>query len=430
MKRKASASLLSLVVLASGVLPAYGQTPYQFMHRIPKLEVATAVMNLAAQSLPAGRKGTALAPFNFASLLTVTNDASYTASQVVWSVSSGRLPAGLSLSSAGVLSGTPQEEGAFSFTIQAKFKTSQVQQAYTLSLASDLLDTSWNYYGNPGNGYRYLAMTQAYTSFGIVTKGTTADKAVHLLNDQRAGVIRAAFRLEGDTEHFVLAAVPTIGYYDGAYNNWQPASCGSTLAADKLSTTLCTDTSWFNMRNVLRYAPKTRGTHTVTLVPIAGAFTRTPAPLQFTGESQFNADARWAIDGGSTATPTTTQTDFGTRVANLGISDRAYVLRNVGTYGTLKTRFVLSGDVDHFDILGVETGYWNFAGYWQAASCGATVLNAGAETSACTANLMRVVVRYRPTGAGSHTVSLTPVDADAETIVPAALTLTGTATTN
>lgn len=413
--------------LALTATAAHAQATYQYRKFVPTLAVATAIMNLSPQSLPSGRKGMTLTPVNFASWLSVTNDASYTPAQVAWSVASGRLPAGLTLSSTGVLSGVPQEEGTFTFTIRAKFKASEARQTYTLNLATDMLSTSWGYYGNPGGGARYLAMTAAYTSFGSVTKGTTVDKGVHLMNDAREGVIRSAFRLEGDTEHFVLAAAPSIGYYDGAYGTWQATSCGSTLAADKLSATLCTDTSFYTMRNVLRYAPKSKGSHSVTLVPVAGALTQTPAPLQFTGVSLFDAQGRWTIDGSLTTAPTVAQTDFGTRLANSGLADRAFVMSNIGTYGTLKTRFVLSGDVNHFDILGVETGYWNFAGYWQAASCGATVLNFGEETSACTANLMRIVVRYRPTATGSHTVSLTAVDADAETIMPAPLTLTGTA---
>ena len=36
-----------------------------------------------------------------------------------WSVSAGTLPAGITLSSQGLLSGTPSVSGAFSFTVQA-----------------------------------------------------------------------------------------------------------------------------------------------------------------------------------------------------------------------------------------------------------------------------------------------------------------------
>lgn len=67
-------------------------------------------VTVTTQSLPGGVIGSAYA----AQLTAIGGSGSYT-----WSVSSGSLPAGLSLSGAGALSGTPTASGTFSFTVSA-----------------------------------------------------------------------------------------------------------------------------------------------------------------------------------------------------------------------------------------------------------------------------------------------------------------------
>jgi hypothetical protein len=53
----------------------------------------------------------------------------------VWSVSAGAMPDGLSLSSGGVISGTPSKGGSFTFTLQVKDSTgATATQAFTLSI--------------------------------------------------------------------------------------------------------------------------------------------------------------------------------------------------------------------------------------------------------------------------------------------------------
>ena len=52
---------------------------------------------------------------------------------ITWTVVSGSLPAGLTLSSAGVISGTPSATGTFAFTLQVADSTSPVPQKFTQS---------------------------------------------------------------------------------------------------------------------------------------------------------------------------------------------------------------------------------------------------------------------------------------------------------
>ena len=49
-----------------------------------------------------------------------------------WSVTGGALPAGMSLSSTGDLTGTPTEIGSFSFTVQAELNGQTDSASYTI----------------------------------------------------------------------------------------------------------------------------------------------------------------------------------------------------------------------------------------------------------------------------------------------------------
>ena len=53
-----------------------------------------------------------------------------------WSISSGTLPSGMALTTAGVLSGTPAIEGFFAFTVRASDAVSADTQTLGLSVAT------------------------------------------------------------------------------------------------------------------------------------------------------------------------------------------------------------------------------------------------------------------------------------------------------
>lgn len=91
---------------------------------------------LSTYTLPGGIVGVAYPAFDFKPLLSVTGDASFNAASVSWSVSSGSLPAGMSLSAQGVLSGTPTADGTASFTLSATYKTSQGSKTYQVAVSN------------------------------------------------------------------------------------------------------------------------------------------------------------------------------------------------------------------------------------------------------------------------------------------------------
>jgi putative Ig domain-containing protein len=92
---------------------------------LPKITVTT-------QSL-----GPAIVGQPYSLQLTATGGGSYT-----WSVASGTLPPGLTLSTTGLLSGTPTTVGASSFTVQAREGTRSDTTALTLTVVEQLVATA------------------------------------------------------------------------------------------------------------------------------------------------------------------------------------------------------------------------------------------------------------------------------------------------
>lgn len=87
---------------------------------------------LNAATLPEGTVGETYS-YDMKQLLVVTGDESLNLSQSTW-VATTALPAGLSLSTAGILSGTPSEASpsGVSFTVNATYKTASGEQSYSL----------------------------------------------------------------------------------------------------------------------------------------------------------------------------------------------------------------------------------------------------------------------------------------------------------
>lgn len=98
------------------------------------LTVASPTLTLTPSTLPAGTVGTAYGQ---------TLSASGGTAPYSYALSSGALPAGLSLSAAGALSGTPTQAGSFTFTATVTDSTAgvagQASRSYTLSIAAPTL---------------------------------------------------------------------------------------------------------------------------------------------------------------------------------------------------------------------------------------------------------------------------------------------------
>jgi hypothetical protein len=102
-----------------------GQQDYQVL-------VGAITVALGNATLPAGVQGAAYS-YDLKQKLSISGDAAYAGAGVTWSLTSGSLPAGLSLGADGVINGTPTAENAGTpFTIQAAYKTKAGQQSYSV----------------------------------------------------------------------------------------------------------------------------------------------------------------------------------------------------------------------------------------------------------------------------------------------------------
>jgi hypothetical protein len=125
--------------------------------------VGAITVALGGAALPAGEQGAAYS-FDLKPQLNIAGDAAYSGSGITWSVASGSLPAGLSLSANGVISGTPSAEsdGSAPFTIQAAYKTQSGQQAYAVVVGAITVTLSATTSTPPG-----ATIGQSYTGWDL-----------------------------------------------------------------------------------------------------------------------------------------------------------------------------------------------------------------------------------------------------------------------
>lgn len=123
---------ITLAVLATLGMASFGAHALDYYVVIPSpgkkapAPSITAALNTA--TLPAGAVGEAYS-YDLKQLLLVTGDPALNLSQSTWQATSA-LPAGLSLSSNGVISGTPtQASSGTNFTVRATYKTANAQQS-------------------------------------------------------------------------------------------------------------------------------------------------------------------------------------------------------------------------------------------------------------------------------------------------------------
>ncbi|MBQ6774819.1 MAG: putative Ig domain-containing protein [Synergistaceae bacterium] len=161
---------------------------------------------ITSENLPYGRKGI---NYNFA-LETDINE-SFT-----WSIIEGSLPAGLSLTSSGTLTGTPEEGGIFNFTVRAALSqgSDPAMKAFSLEVIeiesenySPVITTSVLEYANAGFDYNFLI--EAWGEPDIIfrlTSGRLPD-GLRLASDGRiTGIARESGRF-----NITVEAVNNLG---------------------------------------------------------------------------------------------------------------------------------------------------------------------------------------------------------------------------
>lgn len=114
-----------------------------------RLTIIPGPLSIATTSLPAGNAG---------SVYSATLTAAGGTSPYSWTLDSGSLPAGLSLSSAGVISGTPASSGSASFTVRvtdSQASPASVTRALTLQVNPAVLVISTSALPNGATGTAY-----------------------------------------------------------------------------------------------------------------------------------------------------------------------------------------------------------------------------------------------------------------------------------
>jgi hypothetical protein len=151
------------------------------------IAAAPVAPTITTTSLPGGTVGAA-----YSQTLAATGDATIT-----WTVDSGTLPGGLTLSTAGVISGTPTAAGTFNFTVKAANGVGNATKALSIVVA-------------------------AAAKFNVTVSGGTANKAT-----AAAG------------ETVTITAAPTTGFLTGqAFKEWTGA--GVTFTNKNSATTTFT----------------------------------------------------------------------------------------------------------------------------------------------------------------------------------------------
>ncbi|MBU9200258.1 choice-of-anchor D domain-containing protein [Burkholderia multivorans] len=135
MKRKQFLlSGLAAAVLGTAI-PAFAAPQYYVLVPAPgRVAVSPIRVSLEDATLPDGLTASAYPGFDFHKALTVTGDPDFNPAYVRWFLVSGKLPAGMSLSSAGVLSGTPTVDAVSSIQVQALYKSKADVHTYTLTI--------------------------------------------------------------------------------------------------------------------------------------------------------------------------------------------------------------------------------------------------------------------------------------------------------
>lgn len=122
-----SASQITSIHVTATYRTKAGSRTYSLV--INPVAVSKISVSLAAVSLPAGEVSTAYS-YDLKQALSVTGDPEYTSTQVTWSATG--LPAGMTLSPSGILSGTPSASQTASIPVTATYRTKTGTRTYSL----------------------------------------------------------------------------------------------------------------------------------------------------------------------------------------------------------------------------------------------------------------------------------------------------------
>lgn len=197
------------VATAEGTYPFTVKAAYRTKSGIQGYQVVVGAITVGLQTatLPDAKQGTAYS-YDLKTLLTVGGDAAYSGAGVSWSVTSGALPAGLSIGADGVITGSATAEGTFPFTVKAAYKTKSGTQGYQVVVGAITveLQQATPPGGIVGIAYNNGAGFDLKPSVTVSGDGAYAGSGAGVLWSVTSGTLPAGLSL---TNAGVIAGTPT-----------------------------------------------------------------------------------------------------------------------------------------------------------------------------------------------------------------------------
>ena len=176
-----------LSLSSTGILSGTPQVPGTFTITVKVTDAngctgigATYTLTIACQTITVTNPAANSAIYNTPFSATFTQSGVGTHTPATFSIASGALPAGLTLSSAGVLSGSPTQTGVFTITVKVTDANgcSGTGPAYTLSVAPKLTAKSYSTVGNTQlDGGGPVPSTPTVVSVAV-SNGDSSDAAI------------------------------------------------------------------------------------------------------------------------------------------------------------------------------------------------------------------------------------------------------------
>jgi putative Ig domain-containing protein len=302
-------------------------------------------------------------------------------SPFTWSVSAGSLPAGISLSADGILSGTPTATGTSSFTVQVTDANSQsATQATSLTIKAGVSTT----FAAPPAGQVSVAYTDTLTAAGgtapytwsvnagslppgitlssagvLAGTPTTAGSYPFTVNviDQNNGIATTPITLVITAGLSLTFAPPPAGQVSVAYTDTLTAAGGTTPYTWSVSAgSLPAGITLAASTGVLAGTPTTAGTFSFTVkVTDASSNTATKATSITIagGLLAITAPASTALPSAPPGTATSAQLGTVTVTDNRGIASASWTATVTGT------AFVTGGGTPPQTIPLTQVTYWS-----------------------------------------------------------------------
>ncbi len=297
------------------------------------------VVGLGSATLPSAVTGVSYAGYDFKSLLSVSGDPAYTSSAASWSLTAGALPAGLTLSSTGVVSGSPTTAGSAGFTLRASYRGRSASQNYLIAVDQASVTGS------------LTANTDA--DYGSVAVGASASRSFTFTNNGNAPATGLYASVSGT---YLSLSANTCGTVGSPISLAKGASCSVTAqyAPTAASTLTGSVSATWSGPNASSNTLNLSGSASADYSAQMSGFTRDPVAINRNTAWASGQQWYWVSSGAESSAPIATY-EF-RRVINVpGTSNiTAYLygaVDNTVTYAGVNGTQVLTNPLTAYNVL-------------------------------------------------------------------------------